>query len=96
MHEYELIVVMNPDIPEEDVQAAIDRVTGAVTSRGGEIADVNPWGRRKLAYAIKRHSEGHYVLTNIRLDPARAHELESAFLISEDILRHMLVRKDED
>ena len=95
MHEYELLVVMNPDIPEEDVTAAIDRVTGAITTRGGEVENVDAWGRRRLAYPIKRHIEGNYVLTNLRLDPGRAHELESSFLISEDILRHMLIRKDE-
>lgn len=94
MHEYELVVVMDPEIPEEDVPAAIDRVTGAITSRGGEVEDVQPWGRRKLAYSIRRHQEGNYILTNIKLDPARAHELETSFMISEDILRHLLIRKD--
>jgi small subunit ribosomal protein S6 len=96
LHEYELVVVMTPDIAEEDVPAAIERVTAAVTSRGGEIAEVAPWGRRKLAYPISRHNEGNYVVTQIRLDPARAHELESGFAISDDVLRHLLIRKDED
>jgi small subunit ribosomal protein S6 len=86
---------MNPEIPEEEVQGAIDRLTGAITSRGGEVHDVQPWGRRKLAYPIKRHMEGNYLLTNIRLDPLRAHDLESNFMISEDILRHLLIRKDD-
>ena len=96
MHEYELVVVMSPDIPEEDVPAAIERVSTAVTSRGGEVAEVSPWGRRKLAYPISRHTEGNYVVSQIRLDPARAHELESGFKITEEILRHLLIRKDED
>ena len=96
MHEYELVVVINPDVAEEDVPAAIDRLTGAVASRGGEIAEVTPWGRRKLAYPINQHSEGNYVVTQIRLDPARAHELESGFAISDEVLRHLLIRKDED
>jgi small subunit ribosomal protein S6 len=87
---------MNPEIPEEDVPAAIERVSGAVTSRGGEIEEVQPWGRRRLAYPIDRHIEGNYVLSNIKLDPERTHELESGFMISEDILRHLLVRKDEE
>jgi small subunit ribosomal protein S6 len=95
LREYELVVVMNPEIAEEDVPAAIERVTNAVTTRGGEVDDVRPWGRRRLAYQLKRHNEGNYVVTQIRLDPARAHELESGFEISEDILRHLLIRKDE-
>jgi small subunit ribosomal protein S6 len=96
LHEYELVVVMTPEIVEEDVPAAIERVTNAITSRGGEIVDVNPWGRRRLAYPIDRHTEGNYVVTQIKLDPTRAHELESGFMISEEILRHLLIRKDED
>jgi small subunit ribosomal protein S6 len=96
LHEYELVVVINPEIDEEDVPAAVERVTGAITSRGGEVAEVTPWGRRKLAYPISRHVEGNYVLTNIKLDPARAHDLESSFLISDEILRHLLIRKDEE
>ena len=96
MHEYELVVVMSPEIAEDDVPAAIERVTTAVTSRGGEIAEVTSWGRRKLAYPIKRHVEGNYVVTQIRLDPALAHELEGGFAISEEVLRHLLIRKDEE
>jgi small subunit ribosomal protein S6 len=96
LHEYELVVVMNADIAEEDVPAAIERVTSAVTTRGGEVVEVTPWGRRKLAYPISQHSEGNYVLTQIKLDPLRAHELESGFAISDDIVRHLLIRTDEE
>jgi small subunit ribosomal protein S6 len=96
LHEYELVVVINPDIAEEDVPAAIDRLNNAVTSRGGEVAEITPWGRRKLAYPISRHNEGNYVVSQIRLDPARAHELEGGFAISDEVLRHLLIRKDED
>jgi small subunit ribosomal protein S6 len=95
LHEYELVVVMNPEIAEDDVPAAIDRVSAAVTSRGGEVAEVTPWGRRKLAYPISGHIEGNYLISQIRLDPSRTHELEGGFAISEDILRHLLIRKDE-
>ena len=95
LREYELVVVMSPDIADEDVPQAIERLTGAVQARGGEVEDVRQWGRRRLAYAIGRHTEGNYIITQIRLDPARAHELESGFAISEEILRHLLVRKDE-
>ena len=96
LHEYEMIVVMNPEIAEEEVPSAIERVTTAVTSRGGEVVEVQPWGRRKLAYPIGPHTEGNYVLTQIRLDPLRAHELEGNFAISDDIVRHLLIRKDEE
>lgn len=96
MRDYELVVVISPDIPEEDVPAAVERVTTAVASRGGEVLDMRQWGRRRLAYSINRHTEGNYLITQIKLDPARAHELESGFNISEEVLRHLLVRKDEE
>lgn len=96
MHEYELIVVIDPEILEEDVPAALERVTTAITSRGGEIVETLPWGRRRLAYPINRRTEGNYVISQIKLDPARAHELEAGFAISEEILRHLLIRKDEE
>ena len=51
---------------------------------------------RRLAYAINRRTEGNYVIGQIKLDPERAHELESGFQISEEILRHLLIRKDEE
>jgi small subunit ribosomal protein S6 len=95
LHEYELVVVINPEIAEEDVPAAIERVTTAVTTRGGEVVDIKPWGRRRMAYAIKSHREGNYLVSQIRLDPRRTHELESGFAISDEILRHLLVRTDE-
>jgi small subunit ribosomal protein S6 len=95
VRDYELVVVMSPEIAEEDVPAAVERVTSAVTSRGGEVVETRPWGRRRLAYSIDRHTEGNYLISQIRLDPGRAHELESQFNISEEILRHLLVRKDE-
>ena len=96
MQEYELVVVIDPEIVEEDVPAAIERVSAAVTTRGGEIVDLQPWGRRRLAYPIRRRTEGNYVVSQIRLDPARAHEMESGFRISEEILRHLLIRKDDE
>ena len=96
MRDYELVVVISPEIQEEDVPAAIERVSTAVTSRGGEVVDTKPWGRRRLAYNIDRHREANYIISQIRLDPGRAHELESQFNISEEVLRHMLVRKDEE
>lgn len=96
MRDYELVVILRPDIVEEDVPAAVERVTAAITSRGGEVMEINAWGRRRLAYPISRHNEGNYYITHMRLDPARAAELEAGFMISEDVIRHLLVRKDEE
>lgn len=92
MREYELVVILTPELAEEDVPAAIDRLSASVSSRGGEVVEVNPWGRRKLAYPIRKHLEGNYVLTKIKLDPGRTVELEAGLHMSEEVLRHLLVR----
>jgi small subunit ribosomal protein S6 len=95
LRDYELVVVLSPDIRDDEVPASIERVQQAITGRGGEIVDVNHWGRRRLAYPIKRHLEGNYVVSQIRLDPDRVSDLEQNLRISEDVLRHMIVKADE-
>jgi small subunit ribosomal protein S6 len=90
-----LVTVLRPDIGDEEVQTALDRVHDAVKSRGGEVQDVNQWGRRKLAYPIRRYLEGNFILSNIHLEPERTAELERGLLLSEDVIRHLLVRLDE-
>lgn len=95
MREYELVLVIDPEIEDEQFDAAVDKVKQFVSSRGGEVTDVNPWGKRRLAYPIKKRTEGNYVVTHFRLDPAQTAELEAALGLSEDVLRHLLVRMDE-
>ena len=96
MRPYELVVIFSPDVAEDEMQDSIDRlIRQPVEGTGGEVADVNQWGRRKLAYPIQKHLEGNYVLTQLRLDPQRTKELEQRLVISEDVLRYLLVRLEE-
>lgn len=92
MRDYELVLIMSPELAEEEVPAAIERISQAVASRGGEVKEVDRWGRRKLAYPIKRHHEGTYLLAQLKLDPSRTAELEAGLHISEEVIRHLLVR----
>jgi small subunit ribosomal protein S6 len=92
LREYELVVILSPELVEEDVPAAIDRLSQLIADRGGEVKDVDRWGRRKLAYPIKKHLEGNYLVTQVMLDPNRTSDVEAALRISEEVLRHLLVR----
>lgn len=92
MHDYELMTILNPDIGDEDVNGTLERINQFITARGGEIQNVDTWGRRKLAYPIARQVEGTYSVTLLRLPPTQAAELEANLRISEDVLRHLLVR----
>jgi small subunit ribosomal protein S6 len=93
---YELVLIIDPEILEEDVPTAIEKVSQFITGRGGEVADVNRWGRRKLAYPIQRHMEGNYVVTQFRLDPDQITGLEASLGLAEEVIRHLVVRTDED
>ena len=92
MRDYELVVILSPELAEEDVPAAIDRLSQLIGDRGGEVRDVDRWGRRKLAYPINKHLEGNYLVTQVRLEPDRTSDVEAGLRISEEVLRHLLVR----
>ena len=96
MRDYELVLIISPEIPEEDVPSAIDKVNQFSTGRGGSVGGVNRWGRRKLAYPIQRHLEGNYVVTQFRLDPDQVAGLEASLGLAEEVIRHLVVRTDED
>ena len=93
--DYELVVILSPKIGDDLVTESLDRLQQIVKTRGGEIVDLNLWGRRRLAYPIKSNFEGNYVVSQIRLDPNQVPDLESSLRISEEVLRHLIVRAGE-
>ncbi len=90
-----MVLVFKPELGDQDVPAAVERVTGMISTNGGEVSKVDIWGRRRLAYPIKRFTEGDYVLTQFMLEPERVRELESGLKLNEDVIRHLVVRLDE-
>ena len=95
MHDYELTVVFSPQMAEEDLTTAVERLSQFITQKGGVIGEVNRWGRRNLAYPIKHFREGNYVVTQFKLQPNLAAELEVNLKSSEEILRYLLVRLEK-
>jgi small subunit ribosomal protein S6 len=91
---YELMLVFRPDAPDERLSAIIDRTTRQITAAGGQIVKVAPWGRRRLAYAIDRHREGAYHIVVFEAPTTAIAELERALLITEEVLRHLVVRQE--
>ena len=90
--DYELVLIISPEVADEDSDTVIDKVGQFVTENGGTTAEVEKWGRRKLAYPIERFLEGNYVLAHFALNPTLGKELEANLKISEDVLRHLLIR----
>lgn len=94
MRRYELMLVFRPDAPDDRIAAIIDRTTRQITADGGQIVKVAPWGRRRLAYAIDRHREGAYHIVVFEAPTTAIAELERGILITEEVLRHLVVRQE--
>ena len=92
MRRYELMLVLRPDTPDEQVQALLDRSTRSIAAAGGQIVKVSPWGRRRLAYAIGAYHEGSYFLVLFDAPPAAVLELERGLNITEEVMRHLVTR----
>ena len=90
MHKYELVCMIQPDLDEASFTGVIERVKGWVTKSGGSVDKVDIWGKRRMAYKIRKHRDGQYVLFNISLNPQSTSGLEQNIRYQETILRHML------
>jgi small subunit ribosomal protein S6 len=90
MRNYELICIFQPDLDETAFNGVLDRVKGWVTESGGSVDKVDVWGRRRLAYSIRKQREGQYVLLNISIAPSASAGLERNIRYQETVIRHML------
>ncbi len=92
MRRYELMLVLRPDTPDEQVQALLDRATRSIAAAGGQIVKVSPWGRRRLAYPIGQHREGSYFIVLFDAPATAVLELERGLNITEEVMRHLVTR----
>ena len=92
MREYELVAIISPEITEDELPQAMEKLGQLIERQGGKVLSLEQWGRRKFAYPIKHYGEGNYVVTRFELKPERTAELENNLKLSEEILRHLLVK----
>jgi len=90
MRTYELVCIIHPELDENAFKAIVEKVNGWIGEAGGNVDKVDIWGRRRLAYSIRKQREGQYVLFNISLPPLAAIGLERNIRFQESILRSML------
>lgn len=93
MNPYEALYILVPELDEETNKAAIEKFKGIVEANGGEIVDVDEWGKRRLAYPIDYKTEGYYVLMSFDSAPELPAELERNFKNDERIMRYMVTRR---
>jgi small subunit ribosomal protein S6 len=91
--EYEIVYIVKPDLSEEEHTGKVERVHNLIVENGGEVDESKDWGKRLLAYEIKRYSEGHYRMTVFRSPPGSLSELEGRLNLDEDILRYQIVAR---
>ncbi|WP_341346341.1 30S ribosomal protein S6 [Paenibacillus sp. FSL H3-0469] len=89
MRKYEVMYIIRPDIEQEAVQAAVEKFQGII-SNGGEITKHDVQGKRRLAYEIKKHRDGVFVLVNFSAKPAVVTELERIMKISDEVIRYLI------
>jgi small subunit ribosomal protein S6 len=94
LNPYEVALIIRPEVEDEAQEAIIDRLSQILTADGGKVADVEKWGRRRLAYPINKVTEGTYYFIQGQFSPSVLPELERNVRLSESILRHMVVRTD--
>src|SRR3954451_5086269 len=92
MRRYELMLIIRPDVPDDRSQALVDRTTRQIVTARGQIVEVAPWGRRRLAYQIDRHREGSYHIILFEAPAEAIADLERTLLITEEVLRHLVTR----
>jgi small subunit ribosomal protein S6 len=90
MRRYELMLLLRPDLEDDKLQSAVEKVTRAIVNAGGSLSKVSPWGKRRLAYPIQHLREASYFLIHFDIEPSAVREIERGLLISEEILRHLV------
>ena len=96
MNNYEVLYVIDGTLSDEAIKEQVAKFTELVSANGGEVVQVDEWGKRRLAYQINYKSEGYYVLMNFKSSSEFPAELERNFGINESIMRYMVERKSDD
>ena len=91
MREYEVICIVTPDIDESNLKEVNEKVTGWIIDAGGSIQKTENWGKRKLAYPIRKTLEGQYIYINALIPPASTRELENNLQFLESVMRYMVI-----
>jgi small subunit ribosomal protein S6 len=95
MRRYEVMVILDPNLEERTVAPSLDQFLGVVKSDGGSVEKVDVWGRRRLAYDIRKKSEGIYAVVDLTAEPTTVKELDRQLNLNEAVLRTKVMRPEE-
>ncbi len=92
MHIYENLVILDASLPDDEINAAIGKIKDVITNAGGEVIKAESWGRRKLAYEIKKHNKGVYALLVYKTPPAVIRKLEDYYKVFDPVIKYMVIK----
>jgi small subunit ribosomal protein S6 len=95
MKAYELLVILNPTLSEEDRTATMERIQSLIKADGSELVNVDEWGKRKLAYEIEKMTDGDYVLFEFKAEPSAIAEIDRVLGITDAVVRFMIVNRSK-
>jgi small subunit ribosomal protein S6 len=95
MHIYENIVILNASLSDEEIDVAAGKIKDLITNSGGEVLKTDMWGRRKLAYEIKKHKKGFYVLFLFRAHSSLIKKLEDYYKVFEPVVKFLVIKLDK-
>jgi len=97
MRRYEVVFVLAPTLTEEEADEMVETYSGVAKEMGAEVADVDKWGKRRLAFPVQKHSEGYYTVLTLQEPAGKAvSELERRFKVTDAVIRFLTVRVDEE
>ena len=94
MRHYEVLLILDPSLEDKDAKAAVDRHLTTVSSRGGEVQNVDHWGKRRFAYEIRHINEGYYTVVVLNAEPEAVDELARVLGLADEVIRHKVVRPE--
>jgi small subunit ribosomal protein S6 len=94
MRRYEVMVILDPSLEDKDAKAAVDRYLTTVSSRGGEVENIDHWGKRRFAYEIRHLNEGYYTVVVVNAEPPVIDELSRVLGLADEVIRHKVVRPE--
>jgi small subunit ribosomal protein S6 len=94
MRRYELMVILDPDLDERTIAPSLEQFLGVVRNGGGTVESVNVWGKRRLAYEIRKKADGFYAIIDLAAEPAVVAELDRQLNLNESVLRTKVIRPD--
>ena len=94
MRNYEVAFIAHPELDEASLNALVEKAKGWVSAAGGQVTQVDLWGRRRLAYPIRKQREGQYVLMQTQLTAVATHDVERSLRLTEQVMRFQIIRTD--